>query len=234
MSKGIFRGIAEKSHICCVKALNNLGRGYVSDILYGIQLLIEQKDNYNIKILCLPFELLSYDNKILSLFDEIFNIAINSNIIVIVPSGSLGPNKSTMIGIGTLKSCITVGGLNTIKTMTIYKNSSCGPLGKEEKPNLASAAADICSINSDTGFISETKDGRRLYSKQLTTPYATYSGTSCAAAFISGVCALLFENNASLTYKDILSTLRLACDEIKDIPSWQQGWGMLNMNKLLP
>ena len=233
MSNGLYKGVAERSHICLIKALNSLGRGYVSDILYGIELLIEEKDNYNIRVICLPFELQSYDNNILSLFNDMFNKAIEAKMIVLVPSGSLGPQKSSMLGIGTLKSCITVAGLNTNRTMSIFKNSSAGPVGIEDKPNLSAAASEICSINTDASFIPEIKN-RKLYTKPLTQPYTTYSGTSCAVAFISGICALLLENNPLLTFKDMLSIFRLASEEIKDIPSWQQGWGMIDMNKLLP
>ncbi|MGL5150663.1 MAG: S8 family serine peptidase, partial [Clostridium sp.] len=59
-SNEMYRGIAPHSTIYCYKAFDKLGKGYASDILFSIENLIKLSSEHNIKILCLPFEQLSY------------------------------------------------------------------------------------------------------------------------------------------------------------------------------
>lgn len=231
-SKGMYRGIAENSHIYSVKAFNSLGRGYVSDILYAIELLLKESEEHNLKVFCLPFELMDYNTFSLKLFNKLFDKALEKGIVVVVPSGNSGNMEGSIKGIATLPNCITVAGIDTRNGHKPYKYSSCGPYGKLEKPDLAAACVDICSLNSNKEYISE-RNGTKVYPHQLDVPYTTFSGTSCAAAYISGVCALLFENNPKLPFKDILSLLKVSC-KLLEIFKWAQGAGVVELNKLLP
>lgn len=231
-SRGMYRGIAENSHLFSVKAFNDIGRGFVSDILYAIELILNESKEYNIKVICLPFEITEHNSFILSLFSKIFDIAVKKEIVIVVPSGNSGNEESSIKGIATLGSCITAAGLDTRSGIKPYIHSSCGPYGKLEKPDLAAACVEICSLNCNKGYISE-RNGSRVYAYPLDNPYTTYSGTSCAAAFISGVCALLFENNPTLSFKDIAALLKVSC-RLLDIYKWSQGAGIIDMTKLLP
>ncbi|OFI06612.1 serine protease AprX [Clostridium acetireducens DSM 10703] len=232
-SKGVYKGIAENSHIYSIKAFNSLGRAFVSDILYSIQTLIKESKEHNIKIICLPFEILNNDYNILSLFSNIFDKAIKNNIIIIVPSGNNGNFQGSIQGIATLKNCITVGGLDTTSSnIKSYEFSSAGPFNKLEKPNLSAACVNICSLNCDNQYISE-RNGMKIYPNNLELPYTCYTGTSCSAAFISGVCALLYENNPQLTFNDILSLLKVSC-KLVNVSKWIQGNGVIDINSLLP
>jgi subtilisin family serine protease len=233
LSKGAYKGIAEDSCIYSIKAFNSLGKGFVSDILFAIQSLIEKSNEYNIKVIYLPFELSSNNHFLTSLFSKIFDIAVKSNITIVVPAGHNGNSEGSISGIAILDNCITVGGIDTTNnSIKPYIHSSSGPFAKLEKPDLAAAAVDICSINSNVNYISE-KNGLKVYPQSLDSPYTCYSGTSCAAAYISGVCALLYENNVSLSFKDLISLLKVSCD-LKDMSKWVQGAGMIDLNRLLP
>ncbi len=233
LSKGIYKGIAENACVYSIKAFNSLGRGYVSDILFSISNIISNREEYNIKIICLPFELISNDYFIISLFEELFKLASQFNLTTIVPSGHGGNLEGSISGIATLDSCITVGGLDTTKhPITAYKYSSSGPFSKLEKPNLSAAAVNICSLNTNIKYIPE-KNGMKIYSQSLELPYTHYTGTSCAAAYISGVCALLYENNPDLTFKDLVSLLKVSCN-LMDMSKWVQGAGIIDLNRLLP
>jgi len=231
-SKGMYKGIAPQSSIYCIKAFNSTGRGYISDILYSIYKLICESAEFNIKVICLPFELLENNYYILSLFELLFKIAAQKNIVIVVPSGNNGNAEGSITGIAQLSNCITVGGLDTQYNILPYKYSSCGPVGKSQKPDLSAACVNICSINSDIAFLPE-RSGIKLYPNKLEKLYSVYTGTSCAAGFISGICALLFENNPDLTLMDICSLLRVSCN-ILNMSKHIQGSGILDINKLLP
>jgi len=231
-SKGMYKGVAAGSHLYMIKAFDKLGKGFISDILFSLETLINESSDFNIKIICLPFEILETNEFVLSLFSRFFDLAISKGLVVIVPSGSNKSIKSSIRGIATLGNCITVGGYDSTGSPRIYEYSSCGPFEKHDKPNLISACVDICSLISDTKFLSE-KNGVKLYPPRITNLYTTYTGTSCSAAFISGICALLYENNKNLCFKDTLALLKVSSSLI-NFPKYMQGSGIINLEKLLP
>jgi serine protease AprX len=231
-SKGMYRGIAENCHLYSVKAFNSIGRGFVSDILYALETILNDAKEYNVKVICLPFELVDHDSFTVSLFSKLFDMAIQKGLVVVVPSGNSGNNESSIKGIATLPNCITAAGLDTRGTVKPFTHSSAGPFGKLEKPDLAAACVDICSLNCNKDYVSE-RNGSKVYTYPLDHPYTTYTGTSCAAAFISGVCALLYENTPDLPFKDVLSLLKVSC-KLLDMFKWSQGAGMVDISKLLP
>lgn len=227
-SRGLYVGVAPSAKIICYKAFDKLGKGLVSDVLYSIEELIK---NNVVKILCLPFELLTHNYFINNLFESIFNIAINKNIIPILPSGSNLASKNTIMGISTLKNCITVGGIDTSSELCHYSYSSYGTTNKNQKPDFCSACVNITSLNSNTSFIPE-KAGVKLYPSPLKANYKTFCGTSISCAFVSGICSLLFENNQDLSFNDICSILKLSCST-NSLPKDKVGDGLIDFSKLL-
>lgn len=232
LSKGMYKGIAVNCCLYSIKAFNSIGRGYISDILFALDTLINEKDKLNLKVICLPFEIVSNDYFSLSLFAQMFKRSVENNIILVVPSGHNGNAEGSIKGIAILDNCLTIGGLDTRVGTKPYVLSSSGPFKKLEKPDLSAACVDICSLNSNTDYVSQ-RNGMKLYPEALKKPYTNYTGTSCAAAYVAGLCALLFENNPNLTFKDIKSMLKVSC-HIQDIPKRLQGSGTLDFNKLLP
>lgn len=230
-SDNLYRGIAPSSKIVCYKAFDKLGKGFCSDILYSIQNLIKSSASKNIRILCLPFELLNHNYYVMDAFSSIFDVAIKNKMIPIVPSGSNNSNFNSIMGIATLKNCITVGGIETKNYSTPYLYSSKGPYSKLVKPDFVSACTNITSLNSNTSYISE-KNGKKLYPSKLDANYKTFSGTSLSVAFASAVSALILEHNNSYSFNDVLSIIKLACDR-KDLPKENVGEGILNLNNIL-
>ncbi|GAA0178132.1 S8 family serine peptidase [Clostridium sediminicola] len=231
-SNGLYKGIAENSNIYMVKAFNKLGRGFISDILFSIETLLSESEKYNIKVLCLPFELVDSNKFILLLFDSIFKHSISKNIIPIVPSGHNGNTENSMRGIATLESCITVGGLDSTHSLKAYPYSSGGSSINNVKPDLSASCVNIYSLNSDKEYISQ-RNGRKIYPHTLKQSYVAYTGTSISCAFIAGICTLLFENNNDLKFEDILSLLKLSCNMINE-SKFIQGAGAIEFNNLLP
>lgn len=230
LSKGMYKGIAPEAGLYSIKAFNSLGRGYTSDILFSIELLIKEAENFNIKVICLPFEMINENFIIKSLFSEIFNLACEKGLCIVVPSGNSGPLESSIKGFAALDSCLTVGGLDTRREIVPYPYASRGPINKTEKPNLSAACTDICSLSSNTSYISE-RNGYKVYPSSLEKPYTNYSGTSCSAAFVSGICALLYQSNTELTLKDIKSILKVSCN-MKNLSKNVQGEGMIDLSKI--
>lgn len=230
-SKGDIKGIAENSHIYSIKAFNGVGHGYVSNILFALQELICQSKEFNIKLICLPCELLENNKFILSLFHQIFDLAVSNGITIIVPAGHNGIKPNSIKGIATLNNCITVGGVDT--STGIYKQwefSSGGKYKNCDKPDLVASCVNIISLNTNKFYLSERK-GMKVYPKHLENLYTTYSGTSCSAAYICGLCALILEKKPNLNFNDLLSILKVSCT-LLDIPKHIQGSGIVNLSNL--
>jgi serine protease AprX len=231
-SKGMYKGAAENSSLYCIKAFNSIGKGYVSDILYAIEHLIHQEAEKNIRVLCLPFELQFNDRYVLSSFSKLFDIAINKGIVPVVPAGSNGNIQGSITGVATLPNAITVGGIDTTSSAKPYVHSSSGPCGRLEKPDLAAACVDICSLNCNSHYISERK-GTKIFPHSLDKPYTTFTGTSCSAAYISAITAMLLESNPNLSFRDVLALLKISCNHL-EMPNHIQGSGMLSLKTLFP
>lgn len=231
LSKDRYKGIAENSHIYCIKAFNSIGKGYISDILHAFENILNSSSELNIKVICLPFETLGCNNLLLSLFKDLFEKASKANITVVVPTGHNGNYDYSIRGIATLQNCITVGGLDTVNGLKPYIYSSYGMWGKNEKPDMTAPCVNLVSCAANTKYISE-RSGSKVYPPHLENPYILYTGTSVSAAYITGVCALLYENNETFSTRDILSRLKTSC-KLLEITKLAQGAGTPSLDNLL-
>lgn len=226
-SENMYRGVVEKGCVCCYKAFDSTGKGFISDILFAIESLI-MNDELNIRVLCLPFETFDNNPLILECFESIFELAEFKNIIPILPTGSNLNLENTIRGIALCKNCLTVGGLNTTKSQVEPYNFSSAGNKNIAKPELSAACCDIRCLNADTSFIPES-NGLRLYPKKLNDKYTNFSGSSLACAYISALCAVLLDNSPELTLKDLRSLISLSCNEIEYYSKNMVGEGYLNL-----
>ena len=102
---------------------------------------------------------------------------------------------------------------------------------KDKKPDFCAACVDIVSLNSNTNYISY-KNNTKVHAPKLDSSYKSFTGTSVSAAYVSGLCALLFEQNPNYSFDDILSLLKVASIPL-DLPKNQQGEGKIDSNKVL-
>ena len=231
-SNNMYRGIAPQCDLHCYKAFDKLGKGFVSDILFALESLINIAPKYNIKVLCLPFETLYFDNFVYSEFNTLLAKAVKQSIIPILPSGSNKNDDSSILGISLSKNCLTISGLNTTSGIQSYTYSSSGCSKKDSKPDFCAACVDIVSLNSNTSYISQ-RDSIKVHAPKLDTSYKSFSGTSIAAAYISGLCTLLYETNPNLKFDDVIALLKVAASPIDNIPTNQQGEGLININEII-
>ena len=217
------QGIAIDSDLFMVKAFNRYGKGYISATLYALDYLYNISDEYNIKVVCIPFEVESYNKFILALYDTLFAKFKAKNIIITAPTGNNESEEDTIKGIALSKNILTIGGMNTNNSYSISNYSCCGSTKFLKKPDFIAASDDVTSLNSDCTYISEI-NGEKIYPHPLTSKYVTKSGTSIACGFVAGLCALLFEVNPNFTFEDIYSLLKINAVLI-DEKKYKQGNG---------
>lgn len=217
-SSGKYMGIAPDANIIGIKVLDGEGSGNISDVIAGIQWAIDNQQRYNIKIINMSLGTrakTSYkDDPLCRAVEK----AINLGITVCAAAGNSGPKASTINSPATTPNAIVVGASNTKKgaKSPIADFSSRGPTIDElHKPDILAPGVDITSL------------------KNSTNEYQTLSGTSMATPFVSGCCALLYENNPNITPSEIKDLLIRNADSLgtgysRDV----QGYGQINMNKI--
>lgn len=235
MSDGRFKGIAPDSRIIMLKAFNNVGEGAFSDILAAIGWVIENKEKYNIRLLCLPFgadSIMSYD---LDPLCKACRAAIDSGIIVIAASGNKGPNFGTITTPGVEPSIITVGCCYSrepnIKDWKISDFSGRGSSkGAQTKPDIIAPGSGITSLGSDKSFF--PGKGRKSLPESLKEHYCSMTGSSISTAVAAGCIALFLEKMPALTGKDLKGILKLSCQTLNQSKT-AQGYGVISVKNLI-
>lgn len=219
-SRGRYVGVAPKSNILAVKALDRNGGGSTSKVIEAISYVIETKDHYNTKIINLSIGTPANSTCENDPLCKAVNMAIKAGLVVVVAAGNSGPSKGTILSPGTNRNVITVGAVDDKRTVdtsddTIADFSSRGPtLDGIKKPDLVAPGVNINSLSSN-----------KLDS------YVPLSGTSMATPLVSGTIALLFNEYGNLTPLQVKALLINSCIDLKDTED-HQGAGMLNLKKL--
>lgn len=232
LSSNLYVGTAPDSSLCIIKAFDASGNGFISDIVKAMDILIDLRDKYNIRVICLPFEF-PYMNKMkVNPLEEIINRALKENISIIAPSGNLGPQPYSIYFPGNMKDVITVGGCscieNNIRNYKISSFSGRGPTSDGiQKPDIVAPSMGITSLASNISY----NPTLRL-KPDIKNPYLTMSGTSASCGLIAGVCALILEKTPELKPEDLKSVLTLSSVSIGE-NKFSQGKGLMIFDKIL-
>lgn len=219
-SRGKYVGIAPKSNILAIKALDENGGGSTSDIIAALSYCIEMKDKYNIKIINLSLGTPANHSPDKDPLVKAVEKCVEAGIIVVTAAGNSGPSAKTILSPGISKEVITVGAVDDKRTIdpsddTIAPFSSRGPTPDgTQKPDLVAPGVNINSI-----------------SHSKLDSYTSLSGTSMATPLVSGSLALLLNKHGNLSPKEFKNMLIKACVPLKE-DKYSQGHGMLNLRLL--
>lgn len=219
-SRGKYTGVAPKSNILSIKALDKNGSGNTSDIIDAISYVIETKDKYNTKILNLSLGTPANNSSKNDPLSKAVEEAIKNGIIVIAAAGNSGPREGTILSPGINQHVITVGAVDDKRTIdptddTIATFSSRGPTNEGiNKPDIVAPGVNINSL-SNTNL----------------NGYISLSGTSMATPLVSGSVALLLNKYGNMSQRDVKNMIIKSCIDLKDDEK-NQGYGMLNLKSL--
>lgn len=220
MSRGRYQGIAPESRLIMLKVLDKFGNGDIETMLKGIDWVIRNKNRYQIRILNLSVGGSDdLDGKESIQLQEKVEEAWNLGIVVVAAAGNNGPAECSVTVPGNSPKVITVGsskdafGVGRKKKQIFYAGR--GPtIQCVMKPEIVAPADAIVSCSNNNRY------------------YSAKSGTSMAAPIVSGAVALLLEKEPKLTPKEVKRRL-MNCAIDLGLPSNQQGWGMLDIERLL-
>src|SRR5690606_10645608 len=193
-SDGKYQGTAPKANLVAAKVLDSMGRGHVSNIISGVQWMIDNKEKYNIRIISLSLgstALKSYKEDPLCL---ILEKAWDLGITVFVAAGNSGPSKNTIGSPAVHPKLIAVGAIDDKNTIDntddhVADFSSRGPtIFGEDKPDIVAPGANIIALRAPNSYTDRMKPDFRIGDQ-----YFTLSGTSMATPIAAGMAALLLE-----------------------------------------
>ncbi|MCG8482330.1 MAG: S8 family peptidase [Clostridia bacterium] len=221
-SNSKYRGIAPEANIIGVKVLDGTGSGSTSDILAGLQWIINNKQKYNIKIVNMslgtPADAVYREDPLAKGATS----AVNHGFTVVTAAGNNGPRMRTINSPGTSPYVITVGAINDNRTTSyddifIADFSSRGPTRSGEvKPDVMAPGVDIISL-----------------SNKSLSGYTSHSGTSMAAPIISGAAALIYEKNGDISTEQIKRLVKNTAMPIRGESRIAQGAGVANIPRML-
>lgn len=236
---GTFKGVAPDVNVVAVKAFDVAGKGDFLDIVRAVQWVVDNRKTYDIRILNLSFAALPRWHYWLDPINQAVTRAWASGITVIAAAGNDGPAQMTIGSPGNLPLVITVGAVTDSWTPTdknddyIPDFSSRGPTPDAHiKPDLVAPGGHITGL---------TRPGSALTLEHpeyiLRTGELVMTGSSQAAALVSGVAALLLQLEPDLSPDDIkcklLSSAEPAIndDGLLAYSPFQQGHGYLNATR---
>ncbi len=220
MSAGNFCGIAPKTKIISLKALNGKGEASADKILDAMQWVYENHRNFNIKVVCM-----SFGSEPLGLNDPIMKgaeILWQEGVVVVAAAGNSGPEYASIKSPGVSGKIITVGGFNDNRINNTEYNenyfeiadfSSRGPAFQKYKPDLVAPSVDITSCNREGG-------------------YTTLSGTSVATPMVAGLVCLMLEKYPKLSPIEVKRGLLSCCKKICFNKNFE-GFGYPQIDKIL-
>lgn len=227
-SNGKYVGIAPKCSIIAVKVLNREGSGNISDVLAGIQWILDHQQKYNIKIMNLSVGMEDIEGENAALVKAV-NVAWDKDIIVVCAAGNNGPEKSTITTPGVSRKVITVGASDDNETVTIMGDaisnySSRGPTKScIKKPDVVAPGSNIVSCHCNVNYMPSNSQF-----PTLNVGYIKKSGTSMATPIVTGMIARLLSDYPNVSNKDIKLNMKYSTHDL-GFGQEQQGWGLLDL-----
>jgi serine protease AprX len=198
-SGGQWTGVAPGANLVSVKVAGPDGSTDVSVVIAGLQWVVANRSTYNIRVLNLAFGTDSVQSYSIDPLDYAVEQAWFSGILVVASAGNRGPGGNTINKPGDDPFVLTVGAADNHGTpdrssTTVATFSSWGSPGGFTKPDIIAPGITIVSLR-DPGSTIDT-----LYpDARIGDSYFKGTGTSQAAAIVSGVAALMFQANPWLT-----------------------------------
>jgi serine protease AprX len=198
-SYGQWKGVAPGANLVSVKVAGPDGSTDVSVVIAGLQWVVANRYTYNIRVLNLAFGTDSVQSYTIDPLDYAVEQAWFSGILVVASAGNRGPAANTINKPGDDPFVLTVGAADNHGTpdqskTTVAAFSSWGSPGGFTKPDIIAPGITIVSLR-DPGSTIDT-----LYpDARIGDAYFKGTGTSQAAAIVSGVAALMFQANPYLT-----------------------------------
>lgn len=228
LSGGKYRGIAPTVSLVVGKVLDRKGDGTVEAMLDGVDWILEKMAEWNIRILNISVgmgRLMNEEKE--RMLKKKLEQAWDRGLLVVCAAGNNGPACDTLSTVGKSRRLITVGChdgayfQDSVKRCAAY-SSRGSRFETYRKPDIVAPGTEIISCN---GGVGRGIGGYR-------NAYIAKSGTSMATPIVSGALALLLQKHPEYDNETAKKKLLDTAEDLGE-PWYQQGWGMVNVERLL-
>jgi serine protease AprX len=234
---GEWNGVAPGVRLVGVRVLDENGFSTYENVVEGIQWVIENKDEFNIKVMNLSLVSTAEVPYWYDPLNQAVMQAWANGITVVVAAGNAGPEPLTIGVPGNNPYVITVGAFTDNYTPDDWSDdylapfSAAGPtLDSFTKPDVLAPGAHMASTMAKHSTLADDHPESKLPHK-----YFWMAGTSQASAVVSGLAALTLAQNPDLTPDQVKYRLMVTAFPWIDVTStealyslWQQGAGRVN------
>jgi serine protease AprX len=236
-----YRGIAPDASIVVVKAFDSGGEAGFLDIVRGVQWVIDNRERLDIRVLNLSFASRPRWPYWEDPVNQSLMRAWEAGITVIAAAGNEGPEPMSIGSPGNLPYLITVGAITDSWTeaeryddyLPDFSSRGPTPMG-HIKPDVVAYGGHIAGVMVPGATLGEefpeyhTDDG-----------YFVMTGTSQAAAVVSGLAALLIQAEPDVSNDDIKCMLMssaepaISSDGRLAYSPFLQGSGLVNVSRAI-
>ena len=228
-----FDGMAPSAQIVSVKVADALGETDVSQVLAAIDWVVQhQNDNgMNIRVLNLSYGTDSSQSYVLDPLAYAAEQAWLHGIVVVVAAGNQGNSSNGLDDPAIDPYVIAVGASNTRNTLSVRYHTPASFTSQGDgtrNPDLSAPGVHVVSLRDPGSFI----DDQFGATATVNSRFFLGSGTSQAAAVVSGAAALLLSQRPGLT-PDQVKALLVSHTHSMYGPSDLKGSGELNLASVL-
>jgi len=243
-SDGRLAGVAPAANLVSVRVLDEAGSGRASDVLAGLQWVLDHKEDLGIRVLNLSLGHPVYEPAALDPLVQEVEALWNAGIVVVCSAGNAGRDgDGTITSPCNSREIISVGATNAWKTFdtaddTVATYSSRGPtrIGLVAKPDLLAPGNRIVSTRSPGSYLDLLAPERRVAGDPAfpeVTEYFELSGTSMAAPMVAGTAALMIEQEPGLNPATVKARLMLSARKATLGSPLTTGAGVLDITAAL-
>lgn len=207
-SRGARVGVAPKANLVNVKISSDKGAGTTADLVNGLQWVLQNKDAYNIRVVNISLNSSVAESYLTNPISAAIEILWFNGIVVVVSAGNNGSgnNNGILYPPANDPFVITVGatddkGTPSISDDVLASFSAYGVTAEGfAKPDIVAPGTDIISLLAGTGVeLAQGHPDHRVDGfAGGKDHYFRISGTSMAAAVVSGAVALLLQDEPGL------------------------------------
>lgn len=228
LSRGKYRGMAPGARLVVGKVLDEKGDGSAEHMMLGLDWILSVREKYRIRILNISVGIGNLEeNRKEKALQEKINLVWDSGILVVCAAGNKGPANGSISSVGGSGRVVAVGchdgNFQKENPGRCETYSGRGVEGADvRKPDLVAPGTDIVSCNVNC---------IQLYD-HIRNAYVAKSGTSMATPIVSGAAALALQKYPFMSNEECRKKLQYTAQDL-GIPWNQQGWGMVNVKRLL-
>jgi serine protease AprX len=206
---GRYIGIAPHAHFIDVKIADDAGRATLSAAIAGIEWVIQNKDEYNIRVLNLSLHSSIPQSYRTDPLDAAVEAAWFEGIVVVAAAGNMGLAPDAVFYAPANDPFIIVVGASDDAGTGDIADDSLAPFSSRgvtqdgfAKPDIVAPGRRIVSTYDPASILAQQYPDRVVDGH-----YFRMSGTSMAAPVVSGIVALMLSHNPDLTPGEVKHNL---------------------------